>query len=211
MGLDMYFYKMRKAKNKSINELMEIQDKINYADNTEKAQKEKERLLKEYKTFLHNHTYKYLKRIDKKFEYEIGYLRKANAIHNYIIEHFANGVDECQPIELEKEKLKELQKTIKELIYKCKLKKGKWVASYSYNKNENGELEKIYNYENGYILDKKSQELASKLLPTCDGFFFGSTDYDQWYYEDLLEFNNILNELLQTDTSKYYIYYLASW
>lgn len=27
--------------------------------------------------------------------------------------------------------------------------------------------------------------LAKKLLPTQDGFFFGSTEYDEWYFSDL--------------------------
>ncbi len=26
---------------------------------------------------------------------------------------------------------------------------------------------------------------AEELLPTMDGFFFGSTDYDAWYFEDV--------------------------
>ena len=26
---------------------------------------------------------------------------------------------------------------------------------------------------------------AEELLPTCSGFFFGSTDYDEYYFEDL--------------------------
>jgi hypothetical protein len=29
------------------------------------------------------------------------------------------------------------------------------------------------------------RSLASELLPTQGGFFFGSTEYDEWYFEDL--------------------------
>ena len=30
-----------------------------------------------------------------------------------------------------------------------------------------------------------NKELANELLPTSDGFFFGNTDYDEWYFEDV--------------------------
>lgn len=40
------------------------------------------------------------------------------------------------------------------------------------------------------IIDKcervlKDHSLAHELLPTQNGFFFGSTDYDDWYYDDV--------------------------
>lgn len=207
MGLDMYFYKMRKAKNKTMKELLDIQDKINYADNTQKAQEEKEKLLKEFKTYLHNRKYKYFEKIDKRFDYDIGYMRKANEIHKYIIDNFGGGVDNCTPIELSKENIIQLQNVVKKLICECKLIKGNVINGYSYN--DKGDM--TPNYEKGYIMKKDSQKLANELLPTCDGFFFGGTNYDQWYFEDLLEFYNIANELLKVDTNKYYIYYKASW
>jgi hypothetical protein len=31
----------------------------------------------------------------------------------------------------------------------------------------------------------KDHSLAYSLLPTQDGFFFGSTDYDDWYFSDV--------------------------
>ena len=31
----------------------------------------------------------------------------------------------------------------------------------------------------------KAIELAKKYLPTCDGFFFGSLEYDEWYFNDV--------------------------
>jgi hypothetical protein len=31
----------------------------------------------------------------------------------------------------------------------------------------------------------KNHDLAHSLLPTQDGFFFGSTDYDNWYFSDV--------------------------
>lgn len=40
--------------------------------------------------------------------------------------------------------------------------------------------------------------VASKVLPTQDGFFFGSTDYDEYYYEDVKAVKEYIeNELLK--------------
>lgn len=38
--------------------------------------------------------------------------------------------------------------------------------------------------------------LAEKLLPTEDGFFFGSTEYDDWYFDDLRDAKTQLTQLL---------------
>lgn len=40
------------------------------------------------------------------------------------------------------------------------------------------------------------QSLAKKLLPTEDGFFFGSTEYDDWYFNDLCDAKTQLTQLL---------------
>lgn len=48
------------------------------------------------------------------------------------------------------------------------------------------------------ILTEKDENLASELLPTQGGFFFGSTEYDELYYDDMItilsEFGKLLND-----------------
>lgn len=51
---------------------------------------------------------------------------------------------------------------------------------------------------------------AEKLLPTRSGFFFGSTLYNDMYFDDLLYTRNKLEELLNRKDNKYY-YYWSSW
>lgn len=41
-------------------------------------------------------------------------------------------------------------------------------------------------------------ELASKILPTRSGFFFGSTEYDEWYFDDLHETIVKVTEIIET-------------
>ena len=35
----------------------------------------------------------------------------------------------------------------------------------------------------------ENSELAGELLPTTNGFFFGSTEYDEFYYHDVIIFH----------------------
>lgn len=107
-------------------------------------------------------------------EYQVAYWRKANAIHNWIIQNCANGVDECQKIYVSEDDLKQL-------INLC---------------------EKVL----------KDNSLASLLLPTCDGFFFGSQKYDEWYFKDLEYTIEVLKEIVKVleSSSDYECYYRAS-
>lgn len=54
--------------------------------------------------------------------------------------------------------------------------------------------------------------LASELLPTTSGFFFGSTDYDKWYFDDVKDCKKQMKSLLKgynEDTDV--IYVVMSW
>lgn len=65
------------------------------------------------------------------------------------------------------------------------------------------------------LLDKMlsmPKEEAVKLLPTTSGFFFGSTEYDEWYWKEIEETRDGLNELLSDPTiDDYYFTYQSSW
>jgi hypothetical protein len=37
------------------------------------------------------------------------------------------------------------------------------------------------------IYSEADQKRCAELLPTQSGFFFGSTDYDEWYFNDVKE------------------------
>jgi hypothetical protein len=50
--------------------------------------------------------------------------------------------------------------------------------------------------------------LAESLLPSASGFFFGATDYDEWYYNDIENTIKILEEALEDGDE---FYYSSSW
>jgi hypothetical protein len=60
------------------------------------------------------------------------------------------------------------------------------------------------------VLEDHSQ--AERLLPTGAGFFFGSTDYDEYYYQDLAQTVDIIDKILaMPNIELIYIYYRSSW
>lgn len=55
-------------------------------------------------------------------------------------------------------------------------------------------------------------EVAKELLPTGSGFFFGSTEYDEYYFEDVEHTARMLTEILDNPTmATVEFYYTASW
>lgn len=62
------------------------------------------------------------------------------------------------------------------------------------------------------ILKAEDEETAHAELPTQSGFFFGSTDYDQWYFEDVKDCKKQLTrfrKLMQKNGDNAYI--IFSW
>ena len=60
------------------------------------------------------------------------------------------------------------------------------------------------------VLDDVS--LAEEILPPHEGFFFGSTDIDEYYLRDLEDTKEILEKILKSPDAKNWSYfYQASW
>lgn len=71
------------------------------------------------------------------------------------------------------------------------------------------QLEKLLELVNEVL---RNRDKAEELLPTCDGFFFGNTSYDEGYFDDLLQTKAIIENVLSIDDlPKYAFYYSSSW
>jgi len=143
-------------------------------------------------------------------EEEAGYWRKANAIHRWFVEHVQEGQDDCQTSYVSQENLQELLDTCILVRNGSKLKSGTVNNGYSFTPQG----DEIPIQENGKVIEDPS--VAEDLLPTESGFFFGSTDYDEYYYEDIEDTIEILQDILTNDVDdkgnligEYY--YRASW
>ena len=112
---------------------------------------------------------------------DVGYWRKANAIHGWFVDNVQGGKDDCETYEVNLAQLQELLNSCKEVI-----------------KASDSNMPNV--------------KVASKLLPTRDGFFFGSTAYDEYYLKDIKTTIDILTKVLQeTDFTKEAILYHSSW
>ena len=102
----------------------------------------------------------------------IGYWRKANQIHAWIVDNCADGVDECQRIYISRDKAEELVEACKQVI--------------------------------------ANPSLAGSVLSPRSGFFFGSTDIDEWYLNDLKRTVDIFEKALKSPDIDG-VTYQASW
>lgn len=57
----------------------------------------------------------------------------------------------------------------------------------------------------------KDHSLAETLLPTQGGFFFGSTDYDNWYFDDVKDCKKQMERLLKNFKDNELMYVVMSW
>jgi hypothetical protein len=83
----------------------------------------------------------------KQVEVEVGYWRKANAVHDWFVKNVQDGEDDCGYYHVSREQLEHLRDTCQQVL--------------------------------------AERERAHELLPTTQGFFFGGTDYDEWYFNGL--------------------------
>lgn len=136
---------------------------------------------------------------------EVGYWRKANAIHNWFCDNVQGGVDNCGSYEVTKIQLTNLLDT-------CKLVKEKFVIKPALVEDGAEFVDGKWkpNMIDGEVIT--NTEVAEELLPTCSGFFFGSTDYDDWYIRQIDNTIEILTKVLaETDFDKEIVYYSANW
>lgn len=136
-------------------------------------------------------------------EFTIGYWRKANHIHNWFVQNVQEGEDECRPWYVDREKLEELRETCLRVLSATDLEDGRVHVGTRYSDEGTEEL-----YESGQVVVDSST--AEELLPTEAGFFFGNTDYDEWYIEDVRRTVRIIDRALALPGEWAFIYQ-SSW
>ena len=118
------------------------------------------------------------------------YWRKCNQIHQWFVENCQGGIDECQesdPIHPE---------VLADLVERC----DRITAAHRAAVPAGGPGEAM-----------RAHDLASELLPTQGGFFFGSTDYDEWYWKDVEATAETLREQVFRLPKGATLFYRSSW
>lgn len=136
---------------------------------------------------------------------EVGYWRKSNQIHAWFVRNVQSGNDDCGYYVVPKEKLEELLVICQKVLASSELIDGKVKNGYTFKDGK-----EIPIYQDGKYI--KDPAIAKELLPCTSGFFFGSTDYDEYYYNDIEETIKILQKVLaETNFDEYTILYTSSW
>lgn len=134
--------------------------------------------------------------------------RKENHIHAWFVDNVQNGEDKCEDAVVSKAKLAEFVGICEQLLASIRLTPGdvdagKIMRAGSY------EWEQLYDV--GHVLTEESEALAARLLPTRAGFFFGSTQYNEWYWKSLNEAVRVLKPRLEDMAEDDTVVYWSSW
>lgn len=218
MGLDMYLNRMPRYKNTTAKEVNAIEGYLDWLKAKQEGNEYANCTLKEwcgvdeselpskdviefYKPFYSTNKYGYGHIME-----EVGYWRKANQIHNFFVENVQDGEDDCS---YHNECTKEI---LEDLLDKCyKVLTGSIMMI--------GQVKNGQQYVDGEWVDCMepgkviiNPEVAEELLPSCRGFFFGSTEYDEYYMQDIEDTIEIIkNVLATTDFETQMLAYCSSW
>jgi hypothetical protein len=114
-------------------------------------------------------------------EEQVAYWRKANAIHQWFVTHCQDGVDDCRDASVSHEQLTELRDLCVSL----------W---------------ETYKTDPAAAIERAMRE-----LPPLAGFFFGSTEIDVYYWNDIEDTIALLNIALAEESDWGEFQYRSSW
>ena len=103
-------------------------------------------------------------------EVTVAYWRKSNQIHQWFVQNVQGGEDECRPHHVSRDQLVELRELCVKLLT-------------------------VHDKDPG-----RAGKQAHEELPSQSGFFFGSTEYDEWYWGDLKHTVEMLDRVLEHST-----------
>ncbi len=139
---------------------------------------------------------------------EVMYWRKANHIHKWFVDHVQGGTDDCGTYHVSWDDLCHLLDCCQRVLDASELVDG-GVSEGTVYDAQHPEGRPLG--QPGKVL--KDATVAKQLLPTTTGFFFGSTEYDADYIDEVERTRDWCRQM-STDHEKGVpgdIYYHSSW
>lgn len=139
---------------------------------------------------------------------EVGYWRKANAIHRFFVDAVQDGEDDCGwHNEVTPEVLKDLRDRCKRIIESTVVTNPNIVKGMHFDFSSESWQEVMEDSE-----VTANAEVCSRELPTQGGFFFGDLGYDDWYLDHIGYTYELCKRLLkETDFESEMLLYISSW
>ena len=139
---------------------------------------------------------------------EVGYWRKANAIHRFFVEAVQDDEDDCYfHHEVTPAVLVDLRERCKRIIESTAVVNDNLVKGMHFD----------FSSESWQELTEESEMIAdeavcSRELPVQGGFFFGGLGYDDWYLNHIAYTYELCDTLLkETDFESEVLFYCSSW
>ena len=147
----------------------------------------------------HKHPY-------EQIEDDLKYWRKANAIHQFFVNRVQHGEDDCCfHDEVTQQVLEELRDKCKAVLENAILVNGKVKDGARLTMNGWEDI-----WKEGFVVI--NPQVCQKELPSQSGFFFGNTDYDEYYIWQVRETYEACEKILkETDFEKQMLFYVSSW
>lgn len=101
-------------------------------------------------------------------EEKVGYWRKANQIHNWFVQNVQDGEDDCKEYTVSSDDLRQLLEAVNTVLDARTTQKPEALS-----------------------------KVIEEVLPPSDGFFFGSTEVNEWYWQDLEYTKETLTNLIE--------------
>lgn len=131
---------------------------------------------------------------------DVMYWRKANAIHNWFVNNVQEGNDDCKEYYVDCDNLQVLIDKCNEALLVIKN------ADVVFKQVETGWNQNGITYESIPTYDCVDE--INEILPPTIGFFFGGTEIDEYYKNDLENTAKVLTELIEEGGE---FYYSSSW
>ena len=148
------------------------------------------------------------------FSEMVGYWRKANHIHKWFVDNVQDGEDDCKEYCVSIEQLHKLRDICFDILSKLhgieirvpkkdvedfKKANDKFYGNSKIQRIiiDANNLETVKSLTGWHILTRSQIKKCDChiVLPTQDGFFFGSREYDGWYLRSLVDTIEMLDEL----------------
>lgn len=184
MGLDMYVNIRHKDTQSKIDAYEAWENKYSY--------EEWQRLTEEQREEWRNSEPEY--EYDDMYGKELMYWRKANQIHNWFVQNCQNGVDDCGRYAITVADLMKLKELCEKILTMTEKRKAMRYTSFSATEKEEVDVR---------FLTLEGVEYAIEHLPSRSGFFFGSTEYDDYYVLELENTVEQINDTLDTLNCEY--------
>jgi hypothetical protein len=155
----------------------------------------------------------------------VAYWRKANQIHKWFVDNVQSGEDDCGEYDVSRREIQDLTNLLYTIIDKLDGKEfvrhttdtsSEEEKSFIFDKTKLREMYSKMTYRFD-INDDELKDYCCEVLPPQDGCFFGSTDINSWYFQDIIKtvlmFDELQKRIKKLDEKKvfYYLTYQASW